>query len=157
MEPLSHLSDEEVVVVHVSQSFTINSRSTSDIRVVLSVADKVHGSFSIFRAYGYGDKELKFKVVDATETTRPSQPVVMDLGTVVNDASFDFTAGRSGDYLLVFDNKTSSSDSSSQKEVQLTYEITSPAVTSRHDATPLVLDRTPSSRLAQEKVAVELK
>ena len=137
MEPLSHSSNEEEQAVHVSQSFTVNSRSTSNIRVALNAADKVQGSFRISRAYGYGDKELKFKVLDTTETTRPSQPALLDLGTVVNDASFDFTAGRSGDYLLVFDNKPSSPDSNSQKEIDLTYEITNPAITSRRDPTPV--------------------
>jgi hypothetical protein len=136
MEPLSHPSNKEELAVHVSQSFTLNSRSTSSIRVALNAADKVQGSFRICRAYGYGDKELKFKVLDTTETTRPSQAALLDLGTVVSDASFDFTADRSGDYVLVFDNKPNSPDSNSQKEIQLTYEISNPAITSRQDATP---------------------
>lgn len=124
-------------MVHVSQTFTVRSCSTSNIRLVLNAADKVHGSFRIFRAYGYGDKELKFRVLDKTETSQLSQPVLLDLGIVANDASFDFIVARSGNYLLVFDNEPSSSSSNSQKEIQLTYEITNPAVTSRQDATPV--------------------
>jgi hypothetical protein len=123
METLPDQSNGEVPVVHVSQSFTVNSGSTSDIRLVLNAADKVHGSFRIFRAYGYGDKQLKFRVLDNTETSKLSQPILLDRGMVVKEASFEFTAGGSGDYVLVFDNGPISSDSNSQKEIQLTYEI----------------------------------
>jgi len=124
MEALPNRSNEEVSVVRVSQSLTVTSGSTSDIRLVVNAADKVHGSFRILRAYGYGDKALKFRVLERTETSRSSQPAVLDLGTVVNEASFEFTAAKSGDYFLVFDNEPISSDSNSQKEIQLTYEIT---------------------------------
>jgi hypothetical protein len=110
-------------IVRVSQSFTVKPRSTSNIRVALHAADKVHGSFKIFRTYGFGDKESNFKVVDTTGTAQP-QPVLVDLGTVVDFGSFDFTAGKTGDYLLVFDNNLGSSDSKSQKEIQLSYDIT---------------------------------
>lgn len=133
MEPAPDPSNGEAPVVYVSQTFTVSSSSTSNIRLVLNAADKVHGSFRILRAYGYGDKELKFRVLDKTETSQLSQPVILDLGIVANDASFDFTAARSGNYLLVFDNEPSSSTSSSQKEIQLTYEISNAAVTSRQD------------------------
>lgn len=135
MEPVSHRSNQEAPVVHVSQSFTVNPCSTSDIRLVLNAADKVRGSFRILRAYGYGDKELKFRVLDTTKPSKPFQPVLLDLGTVVNEASFDFTASKSGDYLLMFENKPSSSDTSSQKDIQLTYEIINTAVTSGQDVT----------------------
>jgi hypothetical protein len=137
MEPVPPRSNQEVPVVHVSQSFTVNSCSTSDIRVVLNAADKVRGSFRIFRAYGYGDKELKLRVLDTTKSSEPSQPVLLDLGTVVNEASFDFTAGKSGDYLLIFENKPSSSDTNSQKDIRLKYEITNTATISRQDATTI--------------------
>ena len=129
----------EALAVHVSQTFTISSSSTRNLPLVLSAADKVHGSFQIFPTYGYGDKELKFRVLDSTNTSQYSQPIILDLGTVVNGASFDFTASRSGNHVLVFDNECGSSGSNSQKEIRLTYEITKPAVTfSKPNAAPVI-------------------
>lgn len=125
MELLADPSSGEVPAVHVLQTFMVGSRSTINIRLVLNVSDKVQGSFKILRVYGYGDNELKFRVLDETET---SHPVILDLGTVVNDVSFDFTVAKSGGYLLVFDNEPSSSISNSQKEIQLSCEITSAAM-----------------------------
>ena len=118
----------EVLAVHVSQTFTVSSCSTRNLPLVLNAADKVHGSFKIFPTYGYGDKELKFRVLDNTYTSQYSQPIILDLGTVVNGASFDFTASRSGNHVLVFDNECASPGSNSQKEIQLTYEINNPTV-----------------------------
>ncbi len=128
MEPLSDLSNE--VPVHVSQTLAIDPGSMSKVHLVLKVAHRVQGSFRIFRAYGYGDKELKFRVLDATETSQASKPV-LDLGIVAGDSSFDFTADKSGSYLLEFDNEPGSSSGRSQKEVQLTYDITNPAARSK--------------------------
>ena len=128
----------KVLAVHVSQTFTISSCSTRNLPLVLNAADKVLGSFQIFPTYGYGDKELKFRVLDSTNTSQHSQPIILDLGTVVNGASFDFTASRSGNHVLVFDNECGSSGSNSQKEIRLTYEITKPAVTfSKPNAAPV--------------------
>lgn len=137
MGSLPDSSKGEVLAVHVSRTFTVSSCSTNNILLVLNESDKVHGTFRIFRAYGYGDKELKFRVLDKTETSQLVQPVLLDLGMVANDASFDFTATRSGDYVLVFDNEPSSSSSNSRKEILLTYEITNFAVTYRQDAMPI--------------------
>ncbi len=118
----------EVLAVHVSQTLTVSSCSTTNLTLVLNAADKVHGSFKTFPTYGYGDKELRFRVVDNTDTNQHAPPIILDLGTVVNGASFDFNASRSGNYVLVFDNECTSSGSNSQKEIQLTYEITNPTV-----------------------------
>ena len=129
----------EALAVHVSQTFTISSCSTRNLPLVLNAADRVLGSFQIFPTYGYGDKELKFRVLDTTNTSQHSQPIILDLGTVVNEASFDFTASRSGNHVLVFDNECGSSCSNSQKEIRLTYEITKPAVTfSKPNAAPVI-------------------
>jgi len=119
----------EVLAVHVSQTFSVSSCSTRNLPLVLSAAERVLGSFKIFPTYGYGDKELKFRVLDSTDTSQPPQPIILDLGTVVNGASFDFTASRSGNHVLVFDNECGASGSNSQKEIRLTYEITNPTVT----------------------------
>lgn len=128
----------EVPAVHVSQTFTISSCSTRNLPLVLNAADRVLGSFQIFPTYGYGDKELKFRVLDSTDTSQHSQPIILDLGTVVNRASLDFTASKSGNHVLVFDNECGSSGSNSQKEIRLTYEITNPTVTlSRPSAAPV--------------------
>ncbi len=129
MEPLSDPSNEEVPV-HVSQTLAIDSGSMSKVRLVLKVADRVQGSFRIFRAYGIGDRELKFRVLDTTETSQASKPV-LDLGIVAGDSSFDFTASKSGSYLFEFDNEPGSSTGKSRKEVQLTYDITNPAARSK--------------------------
>ncbi len=135
---LPYPSMAEVVAVHVSQTFTVSSCSTRNISIVLNAADKVHGSFRIFRVYGYGDKELRFRVLDRTDTSQLSQTILLDLGMVANGASFDFTAGRSGGHTLVFDNECGSSGSNSQKEIQLTYEITNLVITSsKPSATPV--------------------
>ena len=133
MEQPQHSFNEEVPPVRTSQSFPVKSGSTIEIHLVLNASDKVHGSFKILRAYRYGDKELQFKVLDTTETARSSKPVLLDLGKVENDVSFDFIAGSSGDYLLVFDNKPSSSESNSQKEIQLKYEISNLPIKSKQD------------------------
>lgn len=135
MEPLLDPS-KGVPVVHVSQTFTVGSRATNNIQLVLNAAAKVHGSFRISRTYGYGDKEVKFRVLDMTETSQLSQPALLDLGVVANEASFDFTVARMGNYFLVFDNEPSSSTSNSQKEIQLMYEITNPAAAPRQEAIP---------------------
>jgi len=128
----------EVLAVHVSQTFTISSCSTRNLPLVLNAADRALGSFQIFPTYGYGDKELKFRVLDSTDTIQYSQPIILDLGTVVNGASFDFTASKSGNHVLVFDNECGSSGSNSQKEVRLTYEITNPTVAfSKPSAVPV--------------------
>ncbi len=116
--------------MRVSQTLTIEPGSASNVRLALKVADRVHGSFKIFRVYGYGDEELKFRVIDETERSEASKPV-LDLGIVANDSSFDFTAGRSGSYLLEFDNEPSSAGSRSKKEIQLSYEITTASVRPR--------------------------
>jgi hypothetical protein len=127
----------EAPAVHVSQTFTISSCSTRNLPLVLNAADRVLGSFQIFPTYGYGDKELKFRVLDSTDTRQHSQPLILDLGTVVNGASFDFTVSRSGNHILVFDNECGSSGSNSQKEIRLTYEITNPTVAfSKSSAAP---------------------
>jgi len=118
----------EVLAVHVSQTFTISSCSTRNLPLVLNAADRVLGSFQIFPTYGYGDKELKFRVLDSTDTIQHPQPIILDLGTVVKGASFDFTASKSGNHVLVFDNECGSSGSNSQKEIRLTYEIANPTV-----------------------------
>ncbi len=78
----------EVLAVHVSQTLTVSSCSTRNVPLVLNAADRVLGSFQIFPTYGYGDKELKFRVLDSTNTSQYSQPIILDLGTVVNGASF---------------------------------------------------------------------
>ena len=128
----------KVLAVHVSQTFTISSCSTRNLPLVLNAADMVLGSFQIFPTYGYGDKELKFRVFDTTNTSQHSQPIILDLGTVANGASFDFTASRSGNHVLVFDNECGFPGSNSQKEIRLTYEITKPAVTfSKPNAAPV--------------------
>src|SRR3990172_10003435 len=88
----------EALALHASKTFTVSSCSTTNLPLVLNAADTVHGSFKIFPAYGYGDKELKFRVLDSTDTIQYSQPIILDLGTVVNGASFDFTASRSGNH-----------------------------------------------------------
>jgi len=118
----------EVLAVHVSQTFSVSSCSTRNLPLVLSAAERVLGSFKIFPTYGYGDKELKFRVLDGTDTSQHPQPIILDLGTVVNEASFDFTARGSGNHVLVFDNECGASGSNSQKEIRLTYEITNPTV-----------------------------
>jgi len=128
----------DVLAVHVSQTFTISSCSTRNLPLVLNAADRVLGSFQIFPTYGYGDKELKFRVLDSTDTRQHSQPIILDLGTVVNGASFDFIAGKSGNHILVFDNECGSLGSNSQKEIRLTYEITNPTVAfSKPSAAPV--------------------
>lgn len=136
LRPYSSMA--EVLTVRVSQTFTVSSCSTRNIPVVLNAADKVDGSFRIFPTYGYGDRELKFRVLDSTDTSQLSHPVLLDLGTVVNGASFDFTAARSGNHVLEFDNECGPAGSNSQKEIQLTYEITyAPVASSKPNATPV--------------------
>ena len=128
----------EALALHVSQTLTVSSCSTTNLPLVLNAADIVHGSFKIFPAYGYGDRELRFRVLDSTDTVQYSQPIILDLGTVVNGASFDFTARNSGNHVLVFDNECGSSGSNSQKEIRLTYEITNPTVAfSKPSAAPV--------------------
>jgi hypothetical protein len=118
----------EALAVHVSQTFTVSSCSTTSLLLVLNASDTVHGSFKIFPAYGYGDRELRFRVLDSIDTIQYPQPIILDLGTVVNGASFDFTARNAGNHVLVFDNECGSSGPNSQKEIRLTYEITNPTV-----------------------------
>ena len=128
----------EALAVHVSQTFTISSCSTRNLPLVLNAADRVLGSFKFVPSYGYGDRELRFRVLDSTDTIQYSQPIILDLGTVINGASFDFTASKSGNHVLVFDNECGSSGSNSQKEIRLTYEITNPTVAfSKPSAAPV--------------------
>lgn len=128
MVPVPYPLLAEALVLHVSQTFTVSSCSTTNLPLVLNAANTVHGSFKIIPTYGYGDRELRFRVLDSTDTGQHSQPIILDLGGVLNEASFDFTARNSGNHALVFDNECGSSGPNSQKEIRLTYEITNPIV-----------------------------
>jgi hypothetical protein len=87
---------------------------------------KITGSFQVTGGSG---NDIKFWITD------PEGNTILNLGTVSKGTSFDFTASKSGIYILHFDNSFSLISS---KVVSLTYNLdTASAITSNIPGYPL--------------------
>jgi len=103
------------------QVFHIAAGNTNFASLTLDIGQYVSGSFTVAGSIDY-DLQIDFWV------TNPRGTRVFDYGPVSGGAEFNFTADEDGIYTLEFFNFPSLS--SSEKTVTLTYDVTTPEVSS---------------------------